>query len=112
MEQLMRAVLHGSDMGQLQKELVEACSWGEEARARALVSKLAEQPRKASSLLEAMSMTPRERCAASSRPKERSPYLAFRYSSRAATAVSGKSLKTPSTPSWKNCRYSLDGSLS
>jgi HEAT repeat protein len=42
------------DMTHLRDELVEACTWGEEARVRALVSRLGEQPRKGSALLEAM----------------------------------------------------------
>lgn len=49
---------HGMDMEQLRGELVDACAWGEEERARALVSKLGEQPRKARTLLGAMLKDP------------------------------------------------------
>ena len=49
---------HGKDLEQLRDELVDACAWGEEARARALVSKLGTQPRKARALLEAMLKAP------------------------------------------------------
>lgn len=45
-------------MERLKDELVEDCAWGEEARARALVSRLAEQPRKARALLESMLQAP------------------------------------------------------
>ncbi len=45
-------------MEQLRGELVDACAWGEEARARTLVSKLGEQPRKARALLDAMLKDP------------------------------------------------------
>ena len=41
-------------MEQLLDELVDACAWGEEERARALVSRMGEQPRRARALLEAM----------------------------------------------------------
>ena len=46
------------DMEQLKDDLVEACAWGEEARARALVSRLGEKPRKARALLEVMMQDP------------------------------------------------------
>jgi hypothetical protein len=42
------------NMQQVQAELVEAFSWGDEAQARLLVSQLAAQPRKARALLETM----------------------------------------------------------
>ncbi|HEX5746327.1 MAG TPA: HEAT repeat domain-containing protein [Archangium sp.] len=45
-------------MEQLKDELVDAHSWGEEERARALVSRLGEHPRKARALLEAMLQDP------------------------------------------------------
>ncbi|WP_309892572.1 HEAT repeat domain-containing protein [Archangium sp.] len=45
-------------MEPLKDELVEACAWGEEARARALVFRLCEQPRKARALLESMMQAP------------------------------------------------------
>ena len=48
----------GTDLQQLRDELVDACAWGEEARARVLVSKLGTQPRKAKTLLEAMLKDP------------------------------------------------------
>jgi len=48
----------GTDMEKLKDELVEACAWGEESRARALVSRLGEQPRKAGALLESMLEAP------------------------------------------------------
>ena len=49
--------------------------------------------------------------AAAAAGKGRQHYFLFlRNASRAATAVSGKSLKTPSTPSSKNCVYSCIGS--
>jgi len=47
-----------TDMEQLKDELVEAHSWGEEDRARALVSRLGEQPRKARAFLEALMQDP------------------------------------------------------
>ncbi|HYO56730.1 HEAT repeat domain-containing protein [Archangium sp.] len=46
-----------TDVEQLQDELVDACSWGEEVRARELVSRLGEEPR-ARVLLEAMLADP------------------------------------------------------
>jgi hypothetical protein len=51
----------GTDLEQLKDELVEACASGEEARARALVLKLGEQPRKARSSLEALLQAPDSR---------------------------------------------------
>ncbi len=45
-------------MAQLQDELVEAWAWGEESRARAVVARLAEQPRKARALLDTMLKDP------------------------------------------------------
>jgi len=48
----------GTDLQQLRDELVVACAWGEEARARALLSRLGAQPRKAKTLLEAMLKEP------------------------------------------------------
>ncbi|HYO56935.1 HEAT repeat domain-containing protein [Archangium sp.] len=48
----------GTDVEQLKDELVEAYFWGEEARARALVSRLGQQPRKARALLETMLQAP------------------------------------------------------
>jgi uncharacterized protein YjeT (DUF2065 family) len=48
----------GTDLQQLVDELVETCAWGDEARARALVSRLGTQPRKAKTLLEAMLKAP------------------------------------------------------
>jgi len=48
----------GTDMEQLRGELVDACAWGEEARARALISRLGEQPRKARALLDTMMKDP------------------------------------------------------
>jgi hypothetical protein len=47
-----------TDMEQLRDELVDACAWGEEDRARALVSRMGEQPRRARALLEAMLKDP------------------------------------------------------
>lgn len=47
-----------TDMEQLRGALVDACAWGEEERARALVSRLGEQPRKARALLDAMLKEP------------------------------------------------------
>jgi hypothetical protein len=46
------------DMEQLRNELVDACAWGEEDRARGLVSRLGAQPRKALALLEDMLKNP------------------------------------------------------
>jgi len=48
----------GTDLQQLVDELVEACAWGDEARARALVSRLGIQARKSKTLLEAMLKAP------------------------------------------------------
>jgi hypothetical protein len=45
-------------MKQLRDELVDACSWGDEDRARALVSTLGEQPRRATALLDVMLKDP------------------------------------------------------
>lgn len=47
-----------TDIERLRDELVNACAWGEEDRARALMSKLGEQPRKARALLDAMLKDP------------------------------------------------------
>lgn len=44
----------GMDVEKWRDELVDACAWGEDARARALVSRLGAQPRKARALLETM----------------------------------------------------------
>lgn len=49
---------HEWDMEQLQDELVDAFFWGEEDRARGLISRLGMQPRKARALLEAMLKDP------------------------------------------------------
>jgi hypothetical protein len=46
------------NLEQLREELVDACAWGEEDRARVLVSRLGEQPRKARALLEALLKEP------------------------------------------------------
>ncbi|WP_257446447.1 HEAT repeat domain-containing protein [Archangium lipolyticum] len=46
------------DMKQLRDELVDACAWGEEERARALVSRIGEQPRRARTLLDSMLKDP------------------------------------------------------
>ncbi|WNG27829.1 HEAT repeat domain-containing protein [Cystobacter fuscus] len=51
----------GTNLEQLRDELVDACASGEEARARALVLKLGEQPRKARALLEALLQAPDSR---------------------------------------------------
>jgi hypothetical protein len=48
----------GTDLQQVRDELVDACTWGDETRARALVSTLGTQPRKAKALLEAMLKDP------------------------------------------------------
>ncbi len=47
-----------TDMEQLKDDLVAAHSWGDEDRARALVSRLGEQPRKARAFLEALMQDP------------------------------------------------------
>jgi hypothetical protein len=49
---------HSSQMAQWQEELVDACRYGEEVRARELISQLAAQPRKARALLERMLTDP------------------------------------------------------
>ncbi|HYO58684.1 hypothetical protein [Archangium sp.] len=49
---------HKSGLEQVQDELVDAYAWGEVVRARALVSQLRAQPRKARALLEAMLANP------------------------------------------------------
>src|SRR5688500_1325846 len=48
----------GLDLQQLRDELVDACAWGEEVRARELMSKLSTQPRKVKILLESMLKEP------------------------------------------------------
>ena len=48
----------GMDLQHLRDELVDACAWGEEVRARELVSKLGTHPRKTKTLLEAMLKEP------------------------------------------------------
>jgi hypothetical protein len=49
---------HEQDVARFQEELVGAFHWGDEERARALVSILAEQPRKARAVLEEMLESP------------------------------------------------------